>query len=187
MFTGIINHIVKVSAVRYTGGGIRLTVENPFADVQMGESIAIDGVCLTVEGWDAAKKRVTFFVSKATKDSTTLGRLRPGGIVNMERSLAVGDRIGGHIVSGHVDCTGRVVSIKKSAAQIELGVLLPSEKAGAARMKASIAIDGISLTVQSVSNQRIGLIIVPYTWENTNLKNKRVGDFVNIEFERGVL
>ncbi len=175
MFTGIIQAVGKV--IKYDGK--RCWISTPFRTLRIGESIAVEGVCLTL----AARKGRTlaFDVGRETQRITTLGTLTAGSPVNLERSLRVGDRLGGHWVSGHVEETGRIQKIEKARLNIWLTIGLPTAVAKYVRAKGSIAIDGISLTVAGIKKGNVRIMIIPHTWKKTTLKNKQKGDRVNLE------
>ena len=175
MFTGIITGIGKV--VKYDGN--RLWISTPFRRIGRGESISIDGVCLTV----AAKKGATlgFDVGRVTQRITTLNRKKLHPRVNLERALRVGDRLGGHWVSGHVEDTGRILAIEKSKASRMFWFGVPKSIRPFLVTKGSLAIDGISLTVAVVKKDRAGIMIIPHTLKHTTLGSKDIGDAVNLE------
>jgi len=175
MFTGIIQAIGKV--VKYDGS--RLWVAAPFRHVTLGESISIDGVCLTV----ASRKGQTlaFDVGKETRRVTTLRKRPVGSRLNLERALRVGDRLGGHWVSGHVEATGRIRGIEKGRASGWYTISIPQAIQRYVVPKGSLAVDGISLTVASVRNGRARIMIIPHTLSHTTLRDKKVGDPVNLE------
>ncbi len=175
MFTGIIQAIGKV--VKYDGNKLYLTAA--FSGIRLGESISVDGVCLTV----AVKKgkHLVFDVGRQTQRITTLGRLVPGASVNLERALRVGDRLGGHWVSGHVEQTGTVLKIEKSRQSWWMTFRIPRVMVKYVVPKGSIAVDGISLTVAARRGPRMSLMIIPHTLSHTTLGKKNVGDRVNLE------
>ncbi len=175
MFTGIIQAIGKV--VKYDGN--RLWVAVPFRHVKLGESISIDGVCLTV----ASRKgrSLAFDIGKETRRVTTLGKRPAGARLNLERALRVGDRLGGHWVSGHVEETGRILTIEKGRASWWVTLSVPKAVRRYVAPKGSLTVDGISLTVAAVRNGRMRLMIIPHTLSHTTLRDKKVGDKVNLE------
>jgi riboflavin synthase len=181
MFTGIIEHLGRVTEARRRGGLTVLTVsvEPPVAGVTVGESIALDGVCLTVTG--VSGDGLSFDVVPATLARTTLGRRRPGDLVNLERSLRLGELVGGHFVLGHVDGVGRVAALRPVGGEVEMEVEVPPELTGQMLPQGSIAVDGISLTLVAVEAGRFTVALIPHTREHTNLREKQVGDLVNIE------
>jgi riboflavin synthase len=181
LFTGLIE--CKGKVVRLSGGGVgkELVISLPAiaSEVKVGESIAADGACLTVTG--ISGERVSFDVSPETLERTTLGSLRGGARVNVERPLKLGDRVGGHMVQGHVDGVGTIARIEASSGQHTFRFNLPVELAGMLIEKGSVAVDGISLTVVDVGGDWFSVAVIPHTLEVTTLGEKRVGEKVNIE------
>jgi riboflavin synthase len=183
MFTGIITDIGRVRSVAQTARDRRYEVETSWvvADIDLGASISHSGCCLTVvekgEGWFAVE------VSGETLDKTTLGRWAAGTPVNLERATKVGDELGGHIVSGHVDGLGTVLAITPDGGSHRLTIEAPVPLHRFIAAKGSITVDGVSLTVNSVEGQRFGLNIIPHTWEATTLGRLQVGDPVNLEID----
>ncbi|TVQ29829.1 MAG: riboflavin synthase [Geminicoccaceae bacterium] len=180
MFTGIITHIGRVLSVEGTTDR-RLTVESEldYATVPLGASVAHSGICLTVV--EKAGRRHVVEASAETLAKTTLGDWQPGTTLNLETSLKLGDELGGHFVFGHVDATAPVLAIEEDGECWRLEVGLPAPVAPMVAVKGSIAVDGISLTVNTVAADRFGLTIVPFTWQHTTLAARRVGDRVNLE------
>ena len=184
MFTGIIQAKGSIAALERRGGDVRLSVQSdglPFASYDVGESIAVNGVCLT-----AVELRADGFdtdVSVETLDVTSLGDLGVGDNVNLEPSLLLGDRLGGHLVSGHVDCLGTVTSRKADARSIRLTVEIPEEFARYVARKGSVTIDGVSLTVNDVSATSFEVNIIPHTADVTIIGDYTVGTNVNVEVD----
>ena len=148
--------------------------------LRRGESVAVDGCCLTVES--RTNRTFTAFGSPETLSRTTLGGKSPGAPVNLERALSIGDRLGGHLVSGHVDGIGRVVSIRSAGGRSwEYCFEIPEALAGEVVSKGSIAIDGVSLTVARLEETRVTVAVIPETYRRTTLSRKREGDAVNVE------
>jgi riboflavin synthase len=184
MFTGIIQAVGTVVAMQPTGGDLRLRVETgqlSLDDVAMGDSICTNGACLTVielpgDGYWAD-------VSVETLDFTTLGALQPGSRVNLEKALTPASRLGGHIVSGHVDGVGEIVGLQEDARSIRVEVSAPKELAKYIAHKGSICIDGISLTVNAVTGKRFELNIIPQTMAETIFSEYRAGSRVNLEVD----
>jgi riboflavin synthase len=166
------------------GGDVSMRVVSralPWADYAVGESIAVNGVCLTIvnlheDGFDAD-------VSVETLEVTTLGETGERGRVNLEPALSVGERLGGHLVSGHVDCKGRIIELTSDARSIRMRVELPTEYARYVAQKGSICIDGVSLTINAVSGSCFELNIIPHTADNTIIGDYAVGSVVNIEVD----
>ncbi|MEK7705954.1 MAG: riboflavin synthase [Myxococcota bacterium] len=182
MFTGLVQTIGTVQEA-HGEAPRRLTVASSLAaqDVAIGESIAIDGCCLTVVGGGA--HATTFEVGAETLRRTTLGRLRPGSKVNLERALRLGDLLGGHLVSGHVDAVGRVEALRREGATVFLSVTAPLEVTRLTAARGSIAIAGLSLTVTDVSSSRIVVGLIPHTLAVTTLGERHPGDEVNLEVD----
>lgn len=185
MFTGIVEGIGRVEKVDRKKSHTRLEVRVPFSlkDTRLGDSIAVDGCCLTV----SAKKGRTFSadLSPETLEKTSLKGLKRGARVNLERPLRMGDRLGGHLVQGHVDGTGTMVSSEKIEAKPEayylIEVKVPRRMLRYMVPKGSIAVDGISLTLNEVKGQIISLCIIPHTQELTTLTEKKAGATLNLE------
>jgi len=184
MFTGIIKAKGTISAMQRMGGDVRLTVSSsdlPWASYVLGESIAVNGVCLTAislhsDGFDTD-------VSTETLGVTGLGKLDIGSAVNLEPAISVGERLGGHLVSGHVDCVGTVKSRKIDSRSIRLTVELPSEYARYVARKGSVCVDGVSLTINAVSDNVFETNIIPHTADVTIIGDYRVGTIVNVEVD----
>ena len=179
MFTGIIEDVGTIESVRNTEAGRELRVRSAYSDLKLGESIALNGVCLTVrefgEGWfDVA-------AMTATLDRTTVGSWAPATRVNLERALKFGDRLGGHLVQGHVDTTAAVQSVQPEADSILLNIDVPSEFESLIVLHGSIAIDGCSLTVSQTYPGGLQISLIEYTLRHTTLGALKAGDLVNIE------
>lgn len=181
MFTGLIEDTGRVAVMNRRGEAGLLTVESslPMSEIGIGDSVAVNGACLTVT--EKGGQTVTFDVSPESFSRTTIGKLRSGSRVNLERALKLGDRLGGHIVSGHVDCCGRLTRIESRSGNHQLYFSLPVEHARYLVEKGSVTIDGISLTVNSVSQDGFSVNIIPLTFAKTTLELIRSGDEVNIE------
>jgi riboflavin synthase len=183
MFTGIIEGIGKIAGKRMAGGGIVLDLEAGFAltDPKEGESIAASGVCLTA--YDIHGHRFRADVSPETLSRTKLGMLGPGDSVNLERALRLSDRLGGHLVSGHIDCLATVTSRKELGFYTLFSFSLAKEQDRYIIEKGSISIDGVSLTVNSCSLGVFSVSIIPLTLKETTLGALRIGNKVNIEVD----
>ncbi len=181
MFTGLVHGQGKILAVHNHGAEMRLSVRSLFAleNIQLGESIAINGVCLTVE--KSAPNTFEAYASAETMQCTNLGLLRQGSQVNIERALAVGDRLGGHIVSGHVDCLGSVAFIEERGQSRCIGIDFPEEYSPEIIAKGSITLDGISLTVNEASAAFLAVNVIPETWSVTTVGLWSVGSKINME------
>ena len=181
MFTGIIEDTGKVSRIEYRGQEKRLILEVPphLTEVQLGDSININGVCLTVV--QKNEQGIELDVSLETLQKTALRELKEGDRVNLERALRLTDRLGGHIVTGHVDGIGEIVEKREEGDFLQLRIRIPESVSRYVVQKGSIAIDGISLTVNEYQEGEIRMTLIPYTIEKTTLRQKRVGDRVNLE------
>ena len=183
MFTGIITDIGRVRAVAQTDRDRRYEIETSWdvSGIDLGASISHEGCCLTVvekaDGWFAVE------VSGETLDKTTLGGWSAGTRVNLERATKVGDELGGHIVSGHVDGLGSVVEIMPEGGSHRITIEAPAPLHRFIAAKGSITVDGVSLTVNSVEEQVFSLNIIPHTWDVTTLGRVKVGDPVNLEID----
>ena len=180
MFTGIIETVGEVVEVKPTPAGFRLRLSTDLsADLSPGESVAVNGVCLTVVAADA--DGVHMDVSPETIRVSTLGSLKRGGAVNMERPMRADARIGGHFVQGHVDATGTIEEMRQDGDAWWVTVKFPPSLASQIVRKGSVALDGISLTVAGVDDRRFDVQVIPFTWEHTNLRFAKMNDPVNIE------
>lgn len=181
MFTGLIEDIGKVTAFIRRGEAGLLSVEStlPMAEIIIGDSVAVNGACLTVTA--KSGMTLTFDVSPESIARTNIGRLQSGSRVNLERALRLGDRLGGHIVSGHIDCCGRLTRIESRSGNHQLHFGLPVGQSRYLVEKGSVTIDGVSLTVNRVSDGGFSVNIIPHTFASTTLEQIRVGDEVNIE------
>jgi riboflavin synthase len=182
MFTGIVEGQGSIVQRREADGELRLRIESgALGAVSRGESIAIDGVCLTAVGDD--RDGFEAVVSPETLAKTTLGDRRPGERVNLERPLRVGDRLGGHLVQGHVDGVGRIVEVLPEGTGRRLRIAFPDEMAPAIATKGSIAVDGVSLTVAARCDGTFDVALIPETLAVTGLGTKTAGDPVNLEVD----
>jgi riboflavin synthase len=180
MFTGIVEAVGTVVAVTPTNGGQRLRVRTPLAaSVGRGDSIAVNGVCLTVIHRDESEFHAD--IGPETARITTLGGLAVGGSVNLERSLRVDGRMGGHFVLGHVDGVGVVTKLRADGESYWLTVSYPGALASFFIRKGSVAVDGVSLTVAGLTDETFVIQVIPYTWEHTTFARLAVGDKVNLE------
>jgi riboflavin synthase len=183
MFTGIVTDIGRVRSVRQTDRDRCYEIETAWdtAGIDLGASISHAGCCLTVTekgpGWFAVE------VSGETLSKTTLGDWREGDPVNLERAAKLGDELGGHIVSGHVDGLGRVVSVTPEGGSHRIDIEAPAPLHRYIAAKGSITVDGVSLTVNAVEGQVFGLNIIPHTWDATTLGGLKPGDVVNLEID----
>lgn len=180
MFTGLVESTGQVIALEARGDQARLTLEIPFADeLEAGESVAINGCCLTVA--ELADAGTSFDVLTQTLKVTSLGDLKPGGLVNLERALRASDRLGGHFVQGHIDDTGMIETLEPHGQDHLLEIRLPEEIAALSIDKGSLAIDGISLTIAELEDTLARFWIIPHTIARTNLCMRSSGQRVNLE------
>ena len=183
MFTGLIEDVGTLQSRSTLGKAGKLTVKTalPLADVRLGDSVAVNGTCLTVEGVQPRKHTLVFHTLAETLRRTNLGKVTVGGPVNLERALRLGDRLGGHLVSGHVDATAKILHIGRKGDDWVLEVELPEALAPLVVEKGSIAVDGISLTVATAGTDAFTVHLIPHTWAATHLHTAKVGQAVNLE------
>lgn len=181
MFSGLIEAQTSVLAIETEEGGVRITLQLPstFDDVVLGDSIAVQGCCLTVV--EVSRSRLAFQAGRETLSKTTLNLLRVGSQVNVERSLALGDRLGGHLVTGHVDGLGALASRDNEAQWSHMIFSAAPELMRQMASKGSIAVDGVSLTLVDVSDRTFSVALIPHTLQHTTLGSLRAGDPVNLE------
>jgi riboflavin synthase len=182
VFTGIIETIAQVTDVRPLQGGIEFDVRASYLnEIQVDDSIAHSGVCLTV----VRKSSETYTVQavEETLRKTTLGSIKPGSVLNAERCLTPNSRLDGHIVQGHVDAVGTITEMKDEGSNWLITISFDAEYDELIVGRGSITVDGISLTVAREGKQQFTVAIIPFTWEHTTLHTKKVGDKVNLEFD----
>jgi riboflavin synthase len=183
MFTGLIENIGRVVSIQQQGSAAMLVISTtiPVEEIDIGDSVAVNGVCLTV----VAKKEgmLSFDVSPESLRSAGFARLKPGSAVNLERALRLSDRLGGHIVSGHVDCTAVVADRMDISGNTVFKFRIPKEYSRYIVAKGSVTIDGISLTVNEIQEEGFSVNIIPHTAQSTTLHQCRPGDEVNIEVD----
>jgi len=183
MFTGIVEEIGKIEKITPIAGGFTLQIkaEKVIEELAVNDSVCIDGVCLTV----TKKENDAFWVDAvgATLEKTTLNKIKADTFVNLERSVRLNDRLGGHLVQGHVNDIGTISEIKKLGENYLVKVIVPQELEKYLIKEGSIAINGISLTIAELNNNEISLSIIPHTWQNTNLKVQKVNEKVNVEID----
>ncbi|HEX8775711.1 MAG TPA: riboflavin synthase [Pyrinomonadaceae bacterium] len=181
MFTGIIEELGRVRSLERRGEGARLVIEagTVTAETQEGDSISVNGVCLTAI--DVRSDSFAADGSRETLQRSTLGRLRAGSVVNLERAVTPSTRLGGHIVQGHVDGRGRFLSAEEHGGSWTLRIGYPKELARYLVFKGSVTVEGISLTVAALADDYFEIAIIPKTWAVTNLSHLRAGDEVNLE------
>lgn len=182
MFTGLIQKMGRITDRRISGGAGSLFVkaESPFDKLEFGESIAVNGACLTLERHQA-DGLMQFHALEETLKRTNLGSMKIGETVNLERAMALGDKLGGHMVSGHVDSVAEFLGVRKVASDYEFSIQLPSELYPFVVQKGSIAVDGISLTLVDVEKDYFTVHAIPVTYENTALRFRKKGELINIE------
>ena len=181
MFTGLIEEIGKIERITTISGGIRLQIsaDKILSDLKVDDSVAVNGVCLT-----ATEVASTHFYAEAvgaTLEKTTLNFIHHSQSVNLERAVRLMDRLGGHLVQGHVNGIGEITVISKLGENYFLEVAVPKELSKYTIDEGSIAIEGISLTIAKLNGNKVGVSVIPHTWKNTTLSGKRTGDKVNIE------
>ncbi|MGP4069398.1 riboflavin synthase [Halobacillus sp. B29] len=181
MFTGIIEEIGSLHSIKSKTESLELSIsaEKVLSDVKLGDSISINGVCLTVTSY--TDRSVEFDIMPETYRATNLSELKQGSPVNLERAMAAGGRFGGHLVSGHIDGTGTIVSKKPESNAVYYEIEMSEELIHYFVYKGSIAVDGTSLTVFGVEGSRVTISLIPHTMEHTVLGQKETGDRVNIE------
>ena len=182
MFTGLVEQTGKLRRVDTQDRGRRLVIETLLSQnkgIDIGDSLAVNGICLTVVQVESTA--ITVEAGFETLTRTTLGEWAPGRLLNLERAMRADGRWGGHFVTGHIDATGRIVLIRPTGLQTTLGIALPSEILSTVVEKGSIAIDGVSLTVAAVRGSTIEIAVIPHTWQNTVCHTYRVQERVNVE------
>lgn len=177
MFTGIIEEVGKLK--NFDGGRIEVNCEKVLSDVSIGDSIDVNGICLTVTNF--GKDFFTADVMPETVRRTSLGEVAAGGALNLERAMKVDDRFGGHIVSGHIDDVGKILTIRIEGNAVFIDVTAPPNILRQIAEKGSVALDGISLTVVDATSEKFCVSMIPHTLSVTNFKFKHVGSLVNIE------
>ena len=183
MFSGIVEARGTVAELRSEPPGCRLVIREPkiVAETAVADSICVNGCCLTVVEADRKAETMAFQAGPETLARTNLGDLKPGSFVNLERALAVGDRLGGHFVSGHIDGTGKIVHLVNHGQSWELAIEAPEDILKFCIDKGSIAVDGISLTIATLADSGFTCAVIPHTLNQTNLSERQAGDSVNLE------
>jgi len=180
MFTGLIESVGRLEAVTADAGGMHITIATAIApELQLGDSVSVNGVCLTATRLDATYLHAD--IGPETVRVTTLGKLRPGQTINLERSMRADSRFGGHFVQGHVDGVGQLRSIRADGDAHWMTIEFPSALAPFIVRKGSIAVDGISLTVADLRDDEFDVMIIPFTWAHTNLSSVHADERVNLE------
>jgi riboflavin synthase len=185
MFTGLVETTGKVLSLEPRGESARLTLNmgSMAGELTDGESVAVNGCCLTVTAKDATTQTACFDLLMQTLRVTSLGGLQSGSLVNLERAMAMGARFGGHFVQGHVDATVKILDWSEHGQDHRLEVEIPTEHRGLVIPKGSICLDGISLTAAEVTESTVVCWIIPHTFQLTNLHTKKPGDRLNVEFD----
>ncbi len=183
MFTGIIEETGKIKNLNKMGNNAILNIEcnEVLRETAIGDSIAVNGICLTVK--EMSKNFFCADISFETLNKSSLRYLNTNSLVNLERALTLNTRLGGHLVSGHVDGIGSISYIKSVGESYKIGIRYPMELDKYITVKGSVTIDGISLTVANVKNGILEVAVIPHTFDNTNLKNKKTDDYINIEVD----
>ncbi|CAI8373342.1 MAG: Riboflavin synthase [SAR116 cluster bacterium MED-G04] len=182
MFTGIVTAIGRISRIDHNkGGDARFYIDTPWdcQSIALGASIACSGCCLTLV--EAEGQGFAVDVSLETIAVTTLNTWEVGTEINLERALSMGDELGGHIVSGHVDGLGEIIDITRDGDGHRVVIDAPADLAHLIAPKGSVTLEGISLTVNEVDGRRFGIMVIPHTWDNTTLKHRQPGDKINLE------
>jgi riboflavin synthase len=181
MFTGLIEQVGTLGRLTRSDNGSVIEINGAHwaEPLVAGESVAVSGACLTVTRmWNDG---FACDVLGETLNVTSIGKRSPGALLNLERALRMGDRLGGHFVTGHIDCIGTIISVKQPGRDYVLQISVPEESAKYIVHKGSIALEGISLTIASIQKESVEVHIIPTTWDKTNLKSLKAGDVVNIE------
>jgi riboflavin synthase len=183
MFTGIVEEAGRVATFKSEAEAWRLVIaaDAVLQDATVGDSIAINGCCLTIAQLDG--KQVHFDVLEETRRLTNFGAFQPGSVVNLERSLRFGGKVGGHFVTGHIDTTGEILALEPRGKDHYLRIRVPEKFMRYIVHKGSIAIDGISLTIAEVAETELAVWLIPHTMLATNLHARHAGDAVNLEFD----
>ena len=185
MFTGIIDRIGTVAMAEHQGASLQCDIETGYDDLELGESVAVNGVCLTIAALTGAAAR--FFASSETLNRTTLGRLGKGSRVNLERAARLSTRLSGHLVQGHVDGMATLQSLAADGEAYRLSIAIPAALSRYCVEKGSIALDGVSLTINTITTAAegatIGIMIIPHTYQHTALQDVRPGGHLNVEVD----
>jgi len=181
MFTGIIKEVGTIDKIEKAKQGIKISIkcQKVLEGLNLGDSVSVDGVCLTASA--ISKNSFSVYASEETIKKTTLAKLRKGALVNLEPALKAQDPIGGHFVQGHIEGIGRVLSISKKGEEIHLKIKIPKELLKNVIEKGSIAVSGVSLTVSAIKSDVVDIFLIPFTLNSTNLKNLEKDSPVNIE------
>ena len=185
MFTGIVETVGAVESIIFREGGASIVLKvGPMAkELSLGESVAVNGCCLTVTTFDGKAETAAFDLLIETLKVTSLGELKEGSLVNLERALRIGDRLSGHFVQGHVDTTAPILVLERVGMDHQFTVGVPAEWAHLLVHKGSVCIDGISLTIADLQADKMTFWITPHTFDATHLKDSKAGNVVNLEFD----
>lgn len=181
MFTGIIERTGKIEKIERSAEGATFVIQGADSEMRIGESIAVNGTCVTVV--KCSKDNFSVELSPETLEKTTFKRIAVGARVNLEKPLRLNDRLGGHLVSGHVDGVGQLIGKREEGNSVVMEFSIPPEFAKYLIAKGSVAIDGISLTVVEVHGNQFTVAVIPHTLEVTILQDKKIGEDVNLEFD----
>ncbi len=192
MFTGIVEALGKITALERHSHSLKIWVHTPYADLTLGESVAVNGTCLTVTEIALTEKSdsgdVLFYLGAETLDKTNLRFITESSVLNLERALTLNTRISGHLVQGHADGLAKLVAVSPLAESYQMTWQLPGEFGRYCVKKGSICLNGVSLTINSIeestlSDFRLHTLVIPHTWTHTNFSSLQVGDFVNFEVD----
>ncbi|MDA0348121.1 MAG: riboflavin synthase [Verrucomicrobia bacterium] len=186
MFTGIVEETGTILSFERDDAAscvLKLSASKVLEDIVLGDSIAVNGCCLSATFFDKNSGEIHFDVLEETKRLTSFANLDGGSLVNLERSLSFNGKVGGHFVTGHIDATGQIELFEQRGNDYFLRVSIPEEQSKYVIMKGSIALDGISLTVAEVTNRSLAVWLIPMTMALTNLSQKKIGDLMNLEFD----
>lgn len=183
MFTGLVEEVGEITALRATPAGTALRLRAPgvAAQAAVGDSVAVNGICLTVE--QIAGEQLAFHLGQETVSRTTARRWTVGRRVNLEQAVPAGGRLGGHLVQGHVDGLGTITAVRRQGDTVWLSLTFPPEAAPYLVEKGSLAVDGVSLTIARLDSRELSIQIIPYTWEHTALRDLCPGSEVNLEYD----
>lgn len=183
MFTGLIEEIGTIRSIVSIGGGSRFTVQadKVMEDIKIDDSVSVNGVCQTVVAVNSNQFQIEAI--EETMRKSTLGKFSVGMKVNLERAAQLGSRLGGHLVQGHVDCRGKVISVDEKATEVQIWIEFPTEFEAYVIPVGSIAVNGVSLTIARVQGNKFMLTIIPHTWKVTTLNMLKAGSEINLEFD----
>jgi len=183
MFTGLIEDVGTLLSRKISGSNGKLQVKTklPIDQINIGDSIAVNGTCLTVEASNAKESTISFHVLSETLQRTNLGSIPLNTAVNLEQALCLGDRLGGHLVSGHIDCTSKILDISKDSGDIIVKVKITDTIRNLIIPKGSIALNGVSLTIATLQKDNFSVHLIPHSWQATNISKLKIGDSINIE------